>query len=142
MNLHLNIIALSQLKICRPPNTVWNRFLWMMRNVLKRMKNHSRFFLFLFLDLSWKFIENWGDLNTKMTTTPKIKIGKIWNLIFLSIPRLSCKFEHFKKNWNKKCFLSNIEKNLNFFLVGGGLFALPQKKYPGAGYIFFRIGGP
>ena len=56
-----------------------------------------RFFRYLFFKLSWKFIENWGDLSTKMTITRKIKIGNIWNLIFLSIqliPHLSCKFEH------------------------------------------------
>ena len=48
-----------------------------------------------------KFNENWG---TKMTKTRKIKIGKIWNLIFLSIqhiPHLSCKFEHF---WKKELY--------------------------------------
>ena len=34
--------------------------------------------------------------STKMTITGKIKIGKIWNMIFLSImPHLSCKFDHF-----------------------------------------------
>ena len=43
----------------------------------------------------------------KMTITRKIKIGKIWNSIFLSIqhiPHLSCKFEHFwKKKFSKLC---------------------------------------
>ena len=42
--------------------------------------------------------------STKMTTARKIKIGKIGNLIFLSIqysPHLLCKFDHF---WKKKLF--------------------------------------
>ena len=36
-----------------------------------------QFLRFLFFELPRKFIENWSDLNTKMTTTRKIKIGKI-----------------------------------------------------------------
>ena len=55
-----------------------------------------------------------------MTITRKIKIGKIWNLVFLSIqpiPDLSCKFEHLwkkKKIGKKKMFVqkcSNILSN-------------------------------
>ena len=39
--------------------------------------NEKSIFPFLFFELSGKFIENWGDLSTRMTTTRKIKIGKI-----------------------------------------------------------------
>ena len=51
--------------------------LWMMRSVLysmgKIMKKLSDFY---FSNYREKFIENWGD-DTRMTITPKIKIGKI-----------------------------------------------------------------
>ena len=40
-------------------------------------------FPILFFELSWKFIENWDDFSTKITINRKIKISKIWNLIFL-----------------------------------------------------------
>jgi len=45
--------------------------------------------------------KNWGYFERKKTTiTPKIKIAKIGNLVFLStkqIPDLSCKFQNFTK---------------------------------------------
>ena len=60
-------------------------------NVLNGMKNEIIFFMiFHFIKKKIEFF--------------KIKIGKIWNFIFLSIqpiPDLSCKFDHF---WKKKSF--------------------------------------
>ena len=78
--------------------------------------NFPFFRFYLFLELLWKFIENWEHFCIKMIITWKIYIRKIWNLIFLSIqliPDLSCKFEHFwKKKWGKK----NLVKNVRIFL--------------------------
>ena len=72
--------------------------LWKMRNVLNRMKNNFPIFMILIFRVIVKNsskigIQKWS----KMNITRKIKIGKILNLIFLSIqhiPHLSCKFEH------------------------------------------------
>ena len=82
--------------------------------VLNRMKNEIHFFFrFLFLKLSWKFIENWGDDVTKMIIARKVNIGKIWNLIFLSIqliPDLSCNF--FLMHVYMQVFLNAVDANL------------------------------
>ena len=43
---HEYISGISQLTICRPTPSVFIRFLWMMRNVLKRMKNQFSNFYF------------------------------------------------------------------------------------------------
>ena len=56
----------KDMQIPPPPPSVLIRFLWMMRNVLKRMKN--QFFDFYFSNHRENFIENWG---TKMTITQK-----------------------------------------------------------------------
>ena len=56
---------------------------------------------FYFSGYCEKFIENWRILEQKwrkVTIIRKIKIGKIWNLVFLFIQPitvLSCKFDHF-----------------------------------------------
>ena len=55
-----------------PPSEV-ARFLWKMRNVLKRMKNQFSDFYFLSYGENLSTIEN--ILSTKMTITRKIKIG-------------------------------------------------------------------
>ena len=70
------MLGISQRTTSRPPSTsVLIQFLWMMRNMLNRMKNEINFFLrFLFTELSRKFIENPADDVTKMTITRKIKI--------------------------------------------------------------------
>ena len=39
--------------------------------------NKKLVFQFLFIELSRKFVENWGDLSIKLTKTLKIEIGKI-----------------------------------------------------------------
>ena len=58
----------------------------MMWNVLNRMKKWiKKFSNFYFSCYREKFIETC----TKMTITRKINIGKIWNLIFLSIQPIS-----------------------------------------------------
>ena len=97
------------------------------------MKNQFSDF---YLELSWKFIENWGDLSTKkwpkITPTLKIKIG---NFIFLSIhpiPDLSGKYEHFLKK--KIIFAKKKIKYWDIFeekKMGG---PRPTKKHPGPGY--------
>ena len=64
---------------------------------IERKINFPIHSIFIF-ELSWKFIENWGDLSMKMTIIKK-KIGKF---IFLSIQHilyLSCKFDHFWKKY-------------------------------------------
>ena len=71
----------------------------MMRNVLKRMKNHFQIFIFLVIvKIHRKYDQN-------MTITRKIKIGNLISLLNHPIPHLSCKFEHF---WKKK--------KVNFFI--------------------------
>ena len=42
-----------------------------------RKSNEKSIFLFLFFELPWKFIENWGVLSTKMTVL-KIEYKKMW----------------------------------------------------------------
>ena len=56
--------------------------------------NEKSIFQFLFFELSWKFMENWGHLSTKMTITQKIKI---WNFIFHSIQHCT----HLSWKWEK-----------------------------------------
>jgi len=87
------------MQITRP--SVLIRILWMMRCV-EWKKNNKKILRLLFSELSWKIHRKFGwwrhKKDQKMTITQKIKIGKIWNLIFLSvqpIPDLSCEFEHF-----------------------------------------------
>ena len=116
------LLAFSQLRIWRLPS-VLIRFLWKMCNVLKRIK--KSIFRFSFFKLSWKFIDNWGDLSKKITIPRKINI---WNLIFLSIqpiPDLSCKFDHF---WKKKIdfdvCMHTHEKTIAKYAVDANLFRL------------------
>ena len=97
-------------------------------------------FQFLFFEVSWKLIENWQFLEQKGLAR-KIKIGNIWNLIFLSIqhiPQLSCKFEQF---WKKKYNIFFIQlfkhfrrKKIQFYFWWGAL--PPTKVHPGPGNFF------
>ena len=78
------------------------RFSRKIGNVLKRMKNQFSDFYFLIIVNIHRKLE-WFEYKTfqKITIIRKIKIRKIWNLIFLSIqpiPDLSCKFDHFWRN--------------------------------------------
>ena len=134
--------AFSQVRKCRPPPLSFDPVF--MEDAQCAETNEKLIFRFIFFELSWKFIENWGDLSTKMTIAREIKIGKIWNWIFLSIqpiPGLSCEFDHF---WKKKLdsilikYWNIFEKGNFKFLVGG--FAPHQNASRRC--IFFRIGGP
>ena len=66
----------SQLRICRPPPSVFIRFLWMMRSVLKRMKNEIHFFSDLyFLSYREKFTIL---LDTKIMTLSLIDLIELF----------------------------------------------------------------
>ena len=83
------------------PPPEMDRFLWKVRNLLKRMQREIKFisrFLFSW-KFSLKFIENWGDLSIKMTITRKTKIGKLIFLSIQHIPHLSCIFDNFLKKY-------------------------------------------
>ena len=55
--------------------------------------NEKSIFRFLFFELWWKFIQNWGDSGSKMTITWIIKIGKLTNASWI-----------YRDIWNKiKC---------------------------------------
>ena len=57
-----------------PPPSEVVRFLWKMRNVLKRMKNDINFFSnFYFSSYGWKFIKNWGNFEYKYDLNSKNK---------------------------------------------------------------------
>ena len=95
--------------------------------------NKKSIFRSLFFELSWKFIENWQFLLQKwpkMTITQKIKIGKIWNLIFLSIqpiPDLSCTLDHFWKKYmtfyfDVSWYHSYMERNKLFFFKSDQIY--------------------
>ena len=70
-----------------PLPSVLNRFSWMMWNLLNRTKKRNKkISVFIFRVI--------------LKNSSKNKIGKIWNLVFLSIqliPDLSCKFDHLWK---------------------------------------------
>ena len=69
----------SQLRICRPPPSVFIRFLWMMRSVLKRMKKIiKKFSDFYFSSYREKFIENWGDDVTKWPKNDHYSKNENW----------------------------------------------------------------
>ena len=102
-------LGFSQLRICRPPlPQLWSHFHERCAMCWNECNFFLRFLWFLFFELLRKFIKNWQFLEQKwwkMTITRKIKIGKIWNLVFLSIQPIadfSCKFDHF---WKKLLFL-------------------------------------
>ena len=64
-----DIRAFSQLMMCRSYPLRFTPVL--MKDAQCAESNENWIFLFfwiLFFELSWKFIENWGDLSTKMTT--------------------------------------------------------------------------
>ena len=131
-----SFLILSQVRICRPPPLSFYPI--SMEDAQCADTNEKlifRLFQFLFFELSWKFIENWCDLSTKMTMTRKITTGKIWNLIFLLIPpilHLSCEFEQL---WRKKLELF-FQKKLK-----GGRGTLHQKTSRCCIY-YFGIGEP
>ena len=70
-------------------------------------KNNTKITSSLFFELWEKIHQKIGVIlrEKKTTITPKIKIAKIGNLIFIStqqIPDLSCKFQNFTKKNNLK----------------------------------------
>ena len=125
----MNVNALSQLRICRPPPSILISLLWMMGSVLNSMGRIIKKFSYIyFSSYREKFIENWRFLEQKwriMTITRKIKIGKIWNLIFLFIQPiavLSCKFDHFWRIFLFWCFLDFFQSKSIFFFKRGQIY--------------------
>ena len=106
--------------------------------------NEKSTFQFLFFELSWKIHRKLGTKITKNYHNSKNKIGKIWNMIFLSIQHilhLSCKFDQF---WKKKlilmyacpgCFLT-LEKKIDIFFLQKYLNNKKKKKKI---WFFFRF---
>ena len=99
----ITFLAFSHLRTYTepPPPSVVVETLWKVRSVLNRtgniIKKFSDFYFSIYhRKLGWFFHKN----DTKMTITRKIKIGKIWNFVFIStqpIADLSSKFEKFQK---------------------------------------------
>ena len=108
-------------RICRPPApSVLIRFLWMMRSALNRIKNGTQFFpIFIFrvtVKTSSKIRVTTSQNDQKVTITRKIKIGKFWNLIFLSILPISDLLYKFELFWKKKLEKKNVvQKFSNIF---------------------------
>ena len=119
-----------------PYPSVLSRFLWIMRNVLERMKN-------LFSDFSNFYFSSYRENSSilrwfeyKNDHSSKNKNRKILNLISLSIqpiPHLSCEFEHFwTKNWNFFFFKYwNVQylKNMFIFFLFFWWGSWPPTKY-------------
>ena len=82
-----------------PPPSVLLPFSWKIRNVLNWMKNQcfdfSNFYFSSYRE-NWTFlVQKWP----KLSITRKVKIGKIWIMIFHSIQHilhLLCKDSHFR----------------------------------------------
>ena len=112
------------------------RFLWMMRNVLKRMKNEFSNFYFYEL-ASMKIHQKLGGFEYKNDHKSKTKIAKIWNSIisFSWFCNFHVNLNTFEKKIGKK--IEFFEENLFFrktiFLVGW--FSPSQKA--SRGWIFF-----
>ena len=93
-------IFLNQEGSMSPPQ-FWSQF---QERCAMRWNEWKNNFPILFFWVIVKFHRKLTVFRTKMTRTLKMKIGKIWNLIFLSIqsiPDISCKFDH----WRKKYFI-------------------------------------
>ena len=137
-----NLKALSQGTTSRPPPLSGLIPLsWKMRNWLNRIRKILRKILrFLFFELSWKIHHKLGwwryKNDQKMTTTRKIKIGKIWNIFFFF------RFSRFRIfhvnfiNFEKKMILmlhDNTVAWLFWYAVYTNLFLLestnPKKNY-------------
>ena len=94
------------------------KWFWMVRSVLNRagkiIKKFSDFYFSSYhRKLGWFFQKN----DTKMAITQKIKIGKIWKLIFHSIQHcehLKCKYGHFRGDGD--CVHTTM-KLLSFFYL-------------------------
>ena len=56
-----------------------------MKDVECPERNKKIIAIFIFRAVGWKFIENWDNFDHKNDHNSKIKIGKIGNLVFLSI---------------------------------------------------------
>ena len=124
-----------------PPPSVLIPLSWKMRNWLNRIRKILRKILrFLFFELSWKIHHKLGwwryKNDQKMTTTRKIKIGKIWNIFFFF------RFSRFRIfhvnfiNFEKKMILmlhDNTVAWLFWYAVYTNLFLLdstnPKKNY-------------
>ena len=92
-------------------------------SVESKEKYNFRFFWFLFFELSWKFIENWGDLSTKMTITRKNRFF-LWFSTFRIFHVSLTTFEN--KNYFD-VFIpmhANTEKTIAKYAVDANLFQL------------------
>ena len=133
--------GISQLRICRPCPLSFDPVLWMMRNVLERMKNQFSGFYFpsyrensskIGLMTSHKWPKN--DHNSKKYKSEKSEIWFFFRFSWLHIFQLNLNtFE--EKKMGKKNVVQNVrtflkKKNVNIFFCVQGLG------------IFFRIGGP
>ena len=89
-------------------------------------ENRTNFQIFPIF-ISWIIVKIHRKLTifrTKMTITRKIKIGRIWNLIFLSIQPIADLSSIFEKFQKQILFIFNFEENpwskSNFFFVKSG----------------------
>ena len=98
---YITFTVLTRLRICRPPSSqFWSSF--HKRCEMCRNEWKINFPIFIFRVIV-KIHRKLTVFRLKMTITPKIKIGKILDSIFLLIqliPHLTCKFDNFwKKNY-------------------------------------------
>ena len=114
-------------------------WLYMMRNVLNRTKTWIKKFSDFYFSSYHRFSIRFFQKNdTKMATTRKIKIGKIWKLVLFSFQLnadLSSKFEKYQKkkkiieNWGHLEFKKdhnsknkNWKFSFSFYLKNFNLF--------------------
>ena len=95
--------------ICRPYPSSLIRFLWMIWNMLNRMKNEIIFYSdFYFFELSWKIHRKLGwwchknDHNSKNKNRKHLNLG--FSFYSADCGFFSCKFDHFWRNF----YLFNI----------------------------------
>ena len=104
LHITINFMVVSCLRTCRPPPPQkW----WPQKGVMKgakfaelKGKINKKILRFYFSSYHWKLEWFFHKNVAKITITRKIKIGKIWNLVFLSIQPiadLSSEFENFQK---------------------------------------------
>ena len=91
-NIFLEHLGISQLTIRRPLPSVLIEFLWMMRNVLKRMKNKFfRFFKIFFFELMilltiFKYFHPTQKKIAHFKRCPRFWIGFLYFWVFCAIP--------------------------------------------------------
>ena len=89
----------SQLGICRPSLLLsFDPILWMIRNVLNRMKNEIHFFCDIYFS---SYRENSSKIGMDFLMTITRKIKKSAFFFIQPIPDLLCKFDQL---WQKKWF--------------------------------------